>query len=61
MRKFVRFFIVLATLAALAGLAGCSDSMIANRDDQRTPSVPPAPWENNPMNLPTQGSGDHIY
>lgn len=54
MRSFARAFLVCATLmVAVAGMSGCSDAYIASRDDQHTPSVPPAQWENNPMNLPT--------
>jgi hypothetical protein len=58
MRKFVRLFFI---LAAAAALAGCSDAWVANRDNQQTPSVPPAPWENNPINMPQQTQGGRIY
>jgi hypothetical protein len=54
MRPFARLFIVLTAAAlAAATLAGCSDSLIASRDDQHVPSVPPAEWESNAMGLPT--------
>ncbi|HVU37871.1 MAG TPA: hypothetical protein VHC95_06020 [Opitutales bacterium] len=56
MRPTARAIFFLALLAALSvGLAACSDSYIADRDDQRTPSVPPAPWEGNPLNMPQPG------
>lgn len=56
MRPSVRAILLLALLAALsAGLSACSDAYVANRDDQRTPSVPPAPWEGNPLNMPQPG------
>lgn len=56
MRSFARICLVLAaTVVLAAGFSGCSDAYIASRDDQHTPSVPPAQWENNPMNLPTAG------
>jgi hypothetical protein len=56
MRSFTRVCLLLAAaLTAAAGLSGCSDAYIASRDNQHTPSVPPAQWENNPMNLPTPG------
>jgi hypothetical protein len=52
MRPFARLFIVL-TAAALAAATFCSDSLIASRDDQHVPSLPPAEWESNAMGLPT--------
>jgi len=58
MSKILRaLFILAVATVAVAGFSGCSDALIANRDDQHTPSVPPAEWENNPMGLPTQSSG----
>jgi hypothetical protein len=61
MRVFARIcFLLAATLVAatgLLGLSGCSDDMIASNDDQHTGAVPPAPWENGPMNMPDPQPG----
>jgi type IV pilus biogenesis protein CpaD/CtpE len=61
MRLFARIFFLLVTTvvaaSALAGLTGCSDDLISSRDDEHTGAVPPAPWENNPMNMPDTQPG----
>jgi len=53
MRPLARLLIALFATALASGLAGCSDAWIANRDDEHTPSVPPAKFEGNPLNMPT--------
>lgn len=60
MRPFARLLFALAATVAVAGtLAGCSDSLIASRDDQHVPSVPPAAWEGNSMGLPNPNQPAH--
>jgi hypothetical protein len=61
MQAFTRIFFVLLTAIVAAtgflGLTGCSDDLIASQDDQHTGAVPPAPWENSPMNMPDPQPG----
>jgi len=57
MHSLARWLFALAVLALAGTFVGCSDSMIASRDDQHVPSVPPAQWEGNMLGLPTQNSG----
>jgi hypothetical protein len=53
MRPPARLLIALLAAALASGFAGCSDAWIASRDDQHIPSVPPAKFEGNPLNMPT--------
>ena len=61
MHKLARICFLFATAlvaaTGLVGLTGCSDDLISSRDDQHTGAVPPAPWENGPMNLPDPQPG----
>lgn len=61
MRKLARVcFLLLAACVATGGLlslSGCSDDLIASRDDSHTGAVPPAPWENSPLNMPDSQPG----
>jgi hypothetical protein len=59
MRLFPRLFPALIAIVLAAGLlAGCSDRWVSDRSDEHVPSVAPAPWEGNTMNLPTPNQ-DH--
>jgi len=58
MRHFARLLIAMVATALATGLAGCSDAWVADRDDQHTPSVPPAKFEGNPLNMPTPNSNN---
>ncbi|HTB63933.1 MAG TPA: hypothetical protein VK737_10120 [Opitutales bacterium] len=54
MRPFSRLYLALTAIVLAAGLcSGCSDSLVSDRSDEHVPSVAPAPWEGNSMNLPT--------